>query len=103
MLRAAGLTGVSFHHGRHTAITTLQEKGLPDWVIQAQVGHVSAAMRKTYSHIRRKALNQAAAALDPSPAPRVDASADDVSQRPAGAGVTSQTTSQRGPHRDATH
>jgi hypothetical protein len=31
----------------------------------AQVGHVSPAMMKTYSHIRRQALNQAAAALEP--------------------------------------
>ena len=55
-----------FHDGRHTAITTLAEKGLPDWVIQAQVGHVAPEMMKTYSHTRREALNQAAAALEPS-------------------------------------
>jgi integrase-like protein len=47
---------VRFHDGRHTAITTLAEKGLPDWVIQAQVGHVAPEMMKTYSHIRREAL-----------------------------------------------
>jgi hypothetical protein len=63
--KAAGLQGVRFHDGRHTAITTLAEKGLPDWVIQAQVGHVAPEMMKTYSHIRRQALNQAAAALEP--------------------------------------
>jgi hypothetical protein len=60
---------VRFHDGRHTAITTLAEKGLPDWVIQAQVGHVAPEMMKTYSHIRRQALNQAADALEPSSAP----------------------------------
>jgi Phage integrase family len=63
--KAAGLTGARFHDGRHTAITTLAEKGLPDWVIQAQVGHVAPEMMKTYSHIRRQALNQAAAGLEP--------------------------------------
>ena len=63
--KAAGLTDVRFHDGRHTAITTLAEKGLPDWVIQAQVGQVAPQMMKTYSHIRREALNQAAAALEP--------------------------------------
>src|SRR4030095_9720959 len=63
--KAAGLTAVQFHDGRSTAITTLAEKGLPDWVIQAQVGHVAPEMMKTYSHIRREALNQAAAALEP--------------------------------------
>ncbi len=59
------LDTVRFHDGRHTAITTLAEKGLPDWVIQAQVGHVDAEMMKTYSHIRRRALDEAAAALEP--------------------------------------
>jgi integrase len=63
--KAAGLLHVRFHDGRHTAITTLAEKGLPDWVIQAQVGHVAPEMMKAYSHIRRQALNQAADALEP--------------------------------------
>lgn len=56
---------VRFHDGRHTAITTLCEKGVPDWVIQAQVGHVAPEMMKTYSHIRRQALDLAGAALQP--------------------------------------
>jgi hypothetical protein len=30
------------------------------------MGHVSPAMMRTYSHIRRKALDEAAAALEPS-------------------------------------
>jgi integrase len=47
---------VRFHDGRHTALTRLAEKRQPDWVIQAQMGHVSPAMMRTYSHIRRKAL-----------------------------------------------
>ena len=69
MRKAAGLSEVRFHDGRHTAITTVQEKGLPDWVIQAQVGHVAPEMMKTYSHIRRQALNQAADALEPTAPP----------------------------------
>ena len=32
----------------------------------AQVGHISPEMIKHYSHIRRQALNAAAAALEPS-------------------------------------
>ena len=63
--KAAGLDHVRFHDGRHTALTRLAEKGQPDWVIQAQMGHVSPAMMRTYSHIRRKALDEAAAALEP--------------------------------------
>lgn len=59
------LERIRFHDGRHTAITTLCEKGVPDWVIQAQVGHVAPEMMKTYSHIRRQALDLAGAALQP--------------------------------------
>jgi integrase len=59
------LQAVRFHDGRHTAVTTLCEKGVPDWVIQAQVGHVAPEMMKTYSHIRRQALDLAGKALQP--------------------------------------
>jgi len=62
---AAGLRHVRFHDGRHTALTRLCEAGQPDWVIQAQMGHVSPSMMKTYSHIRRKALDAAAKSLEP--------------------------------------
>ncbi len=61
----AGLGNFRFYDGRHTVITTLQEKGVPDWVIQAQVGHVSAEEAKPYSHIRRKALDRVALLLEP--------------------------------------
>src|SRR5262245_23552245 len=46
-------------------LTRLCEAGQPDWVIQAQIGHVSPQMMKTYSHIRRQALDQATAVLEP--------------------------------------
>jgi integrase len=62
--KAAGIK-VRFHDGRHTALTRLAEAGQPDWVIQAQLGHVSPAMMRVYSHIRRRALEDAAAALQP--------------------------------------
>lgn len=44
----------------------MAEAGLPDQTIMAQVGHISPEMIKHYSHIRRQALNVAAAALEPS-------------------------------------
>jgi len=95
--KAAGLKEVRFHDGRHTAITTLAEKGLPDWVIQAQVGHVAPEMMKTYSHIRRQALNQAADALEPngppSPAPPPTKAASAMVPTPAKR-VMSHSTSQ---------
>lgn len=59
------LDRLRFHDLRHCCVTTLCEKGLPDSVIMAQVGHVSPEMIKTYSHIRRQALNVAAQALEP--------------------------------------
>jgi integrase len=56
------LQDVRFHDLRHTAVTTMAEKGLPEQTIMAQVGHISPQMMKTYSHVRRLALNAAAAA-----------------------------------------
>ena len=50
-------------------LTGVCRKTICNWLcvtIMAQVGHVSPQMLKTYSHIRRQALNLAAAALEPS-------------------------------------
>ncbi|MGI9166958.1 MAG: tyrosine-type recombinase/integrase [Pyrinomonadaceae bacterium] len=60
-----GLEGLRFHDLRHTAVTVMAEAGLPDATIMAQVGHISPQMLKTYNHVRRLALNAAAAALEP--------------------------------------
>jgi len=68
--KAAGLSRVRFHDGRHTALTRLAEKGVPDWVIRAQFGHVSPAMMAVYSHVRRQALDEAAKALEPDARPQ---------------------------------
>lgn len=100
--KAAGLEHVRFHDGRHTALTRLAEKGVADWVIRAQFGHVSPQMMATYSHVRRKALNEAAAALEPDAVPstepdgeEIDAPTPDVSESDEGTRrVTSQTASQ---------
>ena len=94
--KAAGLPYVRFHDGRHTALTRLAEAGQPDWVIQAQMGHVSPAMMKTYSHIRRKALDEAAATLEPTfefPATNTGGSPQSENE-PDLDPVTSQVTSQ---------
>ena len=61
----SNLLTVRFHDLRHTAITVMAENGVPDQTIMAQVGHISPEMVKHYSHIRRQALNVAAAALEP--------------------------------------
>jgi integrase len=65
--KAAGLPGLRLHDGRHTAITTLLEAGVPEWVVRAHAGHVDPRMMATYSHIRREALTKAAAVLDRKP------------------------------------
>src|SRR5262245_54649330 len=90
---AAGLTHVRFHDGRHTALTRLAEKGVPDWVIRAQFGHVSPAMMAVYSHVRRKALNEAAEVLEPDAVP---SQGSDDAARPADR-VMSHVTSQSAP------
>jgi hypothetical protein len=87
--KAASLPHVRFHDGRHTALTRLAEKGVPDWVIRAQFGHVSPAMMAVYSHVRRKALDEAAKALEPettATAPSVPKTSDED------AGVMSHVT-----------
>ena len=91
--KAAGLRTVRFHDGRHTALTRLAEKGQADWVIQAQMGHVSPMMMKTYSHIRRKALDEAALALEPSFTLKFPKHAG-VRSRKRDRAATSQPTSQ---------
>ncbi len=80
--KKAGLETVRFHDGRHTALTTLAEHGTPDWVIQAQIGHVDPQMMKTYSHIRRKALDEAAAALEPRQNRSKEATANSILEMP---------------------
>jgi integrase len=93
--RAAGLPRVRFHDGRHTALTRLAEKGVADWVIRAQFGHVSRAMMAVYSHVRRKALDEAASALEPD----VTSNATPPTQPPRpkrSRRVMSHVTSQRG-------
>jgi integrase len=52
--KEAGLEGFWFYDGRHTAFTQMQEAGLPDGTIRAQVGHTSAQVMKRYSNIRRQ-------------------------------------------------
>ena len=53
-------------HGHHrVGSLSLLADSVPDWVIRAQFGHVSPAMMAVYSHVRRKALDEAAKALEP--------------------------------------
>jgi integrase len=54
---------LSFHSLRHTAVSMLKDAGVPDSVVQALVGHESAAMSHRYTHVGKEALAKAARSL----------------------------------------
>jgi integrase len=54
---------LSFHSLRHTAVSLLKDAGIPDAVVQALVGHESAAMSARYTHVGRESLAKAAKSL----------------------------------------
>ena len=54
---------LSFHSLRHTAVSLLKDAGVPDSVVQALVGHESAAMSARYTHVGKEALAKAAKTL----------------------------------------
>ncbi len=62
--KTAGISA-RFHDLRVSAVTMLAEKGVPLAVIQAQIGHTSPEMVAYYTRIRRQAMDDVAAALEP--------------------------------------
>jgi integrase len=54
---------LSFHSLRHTAVSLLNDAGVPDAVVMALVGHQSAAMSARYTHVGKEALAKAAKTL----------------------------------------
>jgi integrase len=62
--KAAGLGTARFHDLRHTYVTRAAEAGVPLPVIQAQVGHLSAAMTAHYTHISAAAIHKAAKQIE---------------------------------------
>lgn len=63
--KTAGISA-RFHDLRVSAVTMLAEKGVPLAVIQAQIGHTSPEMVTYYTRIRRQAMDDVAAAPEPS-------------------------------------
>jgi len=61
--RIAGLGEVRFHDLRHTYITVAAEAGIPLDVTMRQVGHVSAAQTREYTHISDSAVMDAVQAI----------------------------------------
>ena len=53
-----------FHDLRHSFITLMAERGVPLPVVQAMVGHMSAAMVRYYTHISNRAAREAVELLD---------------------------------------
>jgi hypothetical protein len=64
LLKAAGLEGLRFHDLRHTLITLMAERGVPLPVVQSMVGHMSARMTRSSTHISSNAARQAVELLD---------------------------------------
>ena len=62
--KTAGLGSARFHDLRHTYITRAAEAGVPIPVIEAQVGHLSAAMVAHYTHISHGAIHRAAEQIE---------------------------------------
>ena len=60
----AAFKKLRFHDLRHTFITLMGERGVPLQVVQAMVGHMSAAMIRHYTHISNRAARQAVELLD---------------------------------------
>lgn len=61
--KAAGVD-CRFHDLRHTAITKLAERGVPDSTMKAIAGHVHEKMLERYSHVRMAAKREAVEALN---------------------------------------
>lgn len=59
------------HDLRHDFISKLGETETPGSVIESLAGHMSAAMRKRYTHISQSAKVKAVASIDRHPAPAV--------------------------------
>jgi len=62
-VRSRSKVACRFHDLRHTAITKLAEKGVPDSTMKAIAGHVHEKMLERYSHIRMAAKREAVEAL----------------------------------------
>lgn len=59
----AGVRVLTLHEARHTSVSLLRAKGIPDQIIAAFHGHDEQTMRRTYSHLQPEDLRRAAEAL----------------------------------------
>jgi len=59
----SGSGGLSFHCIRHTAVSLMEDAGIPEAAVMELVGHDSEQMSQHYTHVGRDALERAAASL----------------------------------------
>lgn len=62
--KVVGISARRFHDLRHSYVTRAAEAGVPVAVVQAQVGHLSAAMVAHYTHISEHAQFEAARRIE---------------------------------------
>lgn len=59
----AGVRRVVLHAARHTSVTAMRDRAVPDHVVAAWHGHDEVTMRQTYSHAREDTLAAAGVAI----------------------------------------
>jgi integrase len=64
LCKSADLDGLRFHDLRHSFITLMAERNVPLPVVQAMVGHMSAAITRRYMHISSRAARNAVELLN---------------------------------------
>jgi integrase len=52
----AGVRRFVHHAARHTSVTAIRDRGVPDHIVAAWQGHDEVTMRQTYSHAREDSL-----------------------------------------------
>ena len=63
--RLAEVPEVTLYSARHSSVTLMRDRGVPDHDVAAWHGHDEVVMRQTYSHAGEKGLASAGAALVP--------------------------------------
>lgn len=61
--KAAGVRGVTLHAARHSSVTAMRDRGVPDHIVAAWHGHDEVTMRRAYSHAHVDALAAAGRTL----------------------------------------
>jgi integrase len=63
LCQAAGVRPLTLHAARHTSVTAMRNRGVPDHDVARWHGHDEVVMRRTYSHADEDGLRAAGEAL----------------------------------------